>query len=122
MDTEPLKLLNESCEQFALPDAATPVATLLPEHWEGAAANAVAVAALRRPGDLAAVPEQIVFFGAHEALPRPLGAGLRRQDGFDPQSEKRLADPFMNRAIAFLGGEFIPAVGRWNGDTVRPIR
>ena len=46
MDTEPLKLLNESCEQFALPDAATPVATLLPEHCEGAAANAVAVAAL----------------------------------------------------------------------------
>jgi hypothetical protein len=43
---EPLRLLNAGCAQFAFPDTATPVAKVFPVHCVGAAANAVAVAAL----------------------------------------------------------------------------
>ena len=71
MDTEPLKLLNESCEQFALPDAATPVAKFEPEHCDGAAANTVAVAAL---------PEVLLVIEAGRSA-----ATKVRKDGFPPE-------------------------------------
>jgi hypothetical protein len=43
--SDPEKFVNAGCEQFALPDAATPVEKLLVEHWVGAEAKAVAVEA-----------------------------------------------------------------------------
>ena len=42
----PLRLAKVGWAQLALPEAAMPVEKLLPEHWDGAAAKAVAVAAL----------------------------------------------------------------------------
>ena len=42
----PVRLVNEGCEQLALPLATMPVAKLLAAHWPGVWSNAEAVEAL----------------------------------------------------------------------------
>ena len=64
-------MLKAGCEQFALPDAATPVAKFEPEHCVGAAANAVAVAAL---------PEVLLVIEAGRSA-----ATKVRKDAFPPE-------------------------------------
>ena len=65
---DPERFVNPGCKQVALPLAAMPVAQLLPLHWVGVLASAVAVAAL---------PEVLLVIEAGKSAARRLRkAGL----------------------------------------------
>jgi hypothetical protein len=77
---------------------------------------------LGRAGDFFAVPEQIEFLVADEALSRQGFLGERRQFGFHLQCRESPPQPVMDAPVAFHGLERMPFMARRKRGAVGPVR
>ena len=82
--------------------------------------EAVTISPLRGTGDFASVPEQIGLFVAFETLAGQYTPGGSRYFGRHVELCERVANPFVNAAVTFARGQFMPRVTRWENQAVSP--